>query len=125
MDKTLSTEDRAEIFRALIQIMNNWHVPPRAQVLLIGLPEGTPPRGMHKFRMGHALPDEKDFSTRAHYLISINGAVSTFYPHNQDAANYWVTTDNFYFGGQTPLDIMIKNGVEGMAMVLGHLNGDY
>ena len=71
------------------------------------------------------MPNEKDFATRAQYLIMINGAISTLYPHNPDAANYWITTDNYYFEGQTPLDIMLNNGVPGMISILGHLNGEY
>lgn len=125
MEKKLSTEDRAEILGALLNIMNNWHVPSSSQTLLLGLSGDIRPRSLQKYKMGAEMPDEKDFATRAQYLIMINNAISSLYPHNPDAASYWITTDNFYFGGQTPLDIMIKNGVEGMKSVLGHLNGEY
>lgn len=125
MSSELSIDDRAEIFRALLGIMNDWHVNPRAQIVLLGLPEDTKPRGLHRYRMGHALPDEKDFVTRAELIITINNAINTLYPHNPDAANYWVTTENFYFGDKTPLQVMLEKGAEGMKSVLDHLNGVY
>ena len=118
-DKISHTELAIE----LLKILNEWQVEPAQQIILLGFPADTKPRLLNRLKMGQMLPVDKNFLSRAHYLLAIYNAVQSVYPHNASAANYWVTTPSYYFGNKTPLETMLNNGVEGMKYVLSHLNG--
>ena len=80
----------------------------RAIVLVDGQPEGT---------------DTGEVYVRARLLLEISTAVNQMFPHSSVAADLWVTTPRIRFGGMTPLQIMLKDGVAGMALVIDSLTG--
>lgn len=121
----LDEVEQRELAQAVFLVFGNWNIEPDDQAILLGLAPGTRARGLAKYRMGKALPDDADFLQRAHCLLSIHNAVGTFFPGNPTAANYWVTTHSPAFGGQAPLDIMRDGGIDGMRRILDHLNGTY
>lgn len=114
---------RADLARTLLTILNNWGVTAEQQIVLLGFPEGTAKRAINKFAYGTPFPDDYESLMRANYLLSIQNAVDSLFPHNATAANYWMTTPSQYFANHTPLDIMLNEGVEGMKRVLNYLNG--
>jgi hypothetical protein len=119
----MDTERRVDLARTLMSVLRNWGVAREQQVLLLGMPEDTRPRALNRFETGMPFPDDHDALTRANYLLSIQNAVDSLFPHNTTAANYWMTTQCQYFANQTPLDIMLNEGVAGMKRVLDYLNG--
>lgn len=113
----------AELGRTVLGILNAWGIEAEHQVTLLGLPPETRPRALNRYRSGTPFPDEQDCLLRAHYILSIQNAVESMYPHNASVGHLWVTTPNPMFSEKTPLEIMLLYGVEGMQRLVHHLNG--
>jgi hypothetical protein len=113
----------AELGRVVTQILNDWGIEPEHQVALLGLPPDTRPRALNRFRSGTPFPDDQECLLRAHYILSIQTAVESMYPHNISVGHLWVTTPNAMFSDKTPLEIMLLYGVDGMQRLVHHLNG--
>ena len=114
---------RADLAQTILTVLRNWGVAKEQQIILLGLPEGTRPRTLNKFTMGAPFPDDDEALMRANYLLSIQNAVDSLFPHNTTAANYWMTTPCQSFANHTPLSIMLNEGLDGMKRVLDYLNG--
>lgn len=119
----MDQQRRVQLAQTVMGVLNEWHVPPEAQCALLGFPEGTKSRKLNQFRNGTAFPEDRAMLLRAHYILSIQNAVGSMYPHNTEVGNYWVTTPNPFFNERTPLQVMLDSGVEGMETVVHHLNG--
>ncbi|GMR07591.1 MAG: hypothetical protein BMS9Abin26_0594 [Gammaproteobacteria bacterium] len=126
MNKQLSQNDHIALAKAVITILDAWKIGPADQVSLLGLPEGTRPRALAKYRVATPLPDEPDIRLRIKYLLNIQTSLDTLFPHNTMMANYWVTTEIPYFNNQSPLQLMLNLGLDGIKTVSAHLDGsDY
>ena len=121
--QVMDAEYRADLARTLLKILRNWGLTTEQQIKLLGLPEDTRSRAINKFAQGTPFPDDYESLMRANYLLPIQNAVDSLFPHNATAANYWMTTPSQYFANHTPLDIMLNEGIEGMKRVLNYLNG--
>ncbi|MGD8567864.1 MAG: MbcA/ParS/Xre antitoxin family protein [Gammaproteobacteria bacterium] len=120
---TSDLKQRTDLARTILTVLRNWGVAKEQQIILLGLPADTRPRALNKFAVGAPFPDSHDALMRANYLLSIQNAVDSLFPHSETAANYWTTTPCNYFADHTPLDIMLDEGVDGMKRVLNYLNG--
>ena len=118
-----TTEQQVEISRAVTRLLGAWDVPPAQQPVLLGLDPIADRRVLNRCRFGAALPDTGDVYARARLLLEIGAAVNQMFPHSSVAADLWVTTPRFRFGGMTPLQIMLADGVAGMELVIDSLTG--
>ncbi len=118
-----TTEQQVEISRAVAHLLGAWDVPPPQQPALLGLDPVADRRALNRCRFGAALPDTGDVYVRARLLLEINAAVNQMFPHSSVAADLWVTTPRIRFGGMTPLQIMLEDGVAGMELVIDSLTG--
>ncbi|MCI0506305.1 MAG: MbcA/ParS/Xre antitoxin family protein [Gammaproteobacteria bacterium] len=123
LQQGMDMERRVDLARTLMSVLRNWGLTSEQQINLLGLPEETRFRMLNKFTSGAPYPDDYDSLMRANYLLSIQNAVDSLFPHNAAAANYWMTTPSHYFANHTPLEIMLNEGLEGMLRVLNYLNG--
>lgn len=122
--ENLDQQQRSELARTIVQILSGWGVAPEHQIILMGLPADTRPRAMSRYRMGGApLPEDPDCLLRAHYILRIQNAVESIYPHNTQVGNFWLTTPNPFFGNRTPLEVMLTGGIGSMENIVHHLNG--
>ena len=118
-----SADARAELAQAVFRILDDWHVAPRDQAALLGLPEGTRNRAVTRMRRQGELPTGEDSEARLRYIVAIDRALEGLLPHNAPMARFWVTTPYPLFADATPLEVMLARGVSGMAAVLAELNG--
>ena len=94
-------------------VMDKWHVPiERAADLLGGMPRST----VYKLKTA-AGTLRQDELTRISYVVGIYKALHILLP--EKLADEWVVrpNDNFLFGGQTPLDHMVRTGIPGLQQV--------
>lgn len=124
MSEQYEHDQQIDLTKTLLTVFNNWKLEPRDQIVLLGLPEDTKPRALNRFRAGMEIPSNPQFLQRANFILAISNAISSLYPHNATAANYWITTHSESFGNKSPLDIMLIHGLEGMEYILNLLNGD-
>jgi len=122
-DYATNSSEHRDLVHTLLSILREWQVEPEQQIILLGMPNSTKARALNRVRAGEPLPECDRFLERAHFLLAIQNAVSSMYPHNAQAANYWVSTPSFFFGNYSPLQIMLNEGVAGMQRVLNNLNG--
>ena len=94
-------------------IMDKWHVPiERAGDLLGGMPRST----VYKLKTA-AGTLRQDELTRISFVVGIYKALHILLP--EKLADEWVTqpNDNFLFGGQPPLEYMVRAGIPGLQQV--------
>jgi hypothetical protein len=94
-------------------IMDKWHLPiERAGDLLGGMPRST----VYKLKTS-AGTLRQDELTRISFVVGIYKALHILLP--EKLADGWVAqpNDNFLFGGQPPLDYMVRSGIPGLQQV--------
>jgi len=94
-------------------IMDKWRISvERAGELLGGMPRST----VYKLRTA-AGTFSQDQLTRISYIVGIYKALHILLPDPH--ANEWMTrpNDSFLFGGQPPVDFVIKAGIPGLQQV--------
>src|ERR1700684_1166561 len=110
-------ETRERLSRSAIDgffaIMDKWQISiERAGELLGGMPRST----VYKLKSA-AGTLRQDELTRISYVVGIYKALHILLPER--VAGDWVAqpNDNFLFGGQTPLDYMVRMGIPGLQQV--------
>jgi hypothetical protein len=114
---------RASLAQTVMAVLDGWGVPPAQQVHLLGLPEGTRARMLIRYRNGSPLPEDEGVMRRARCILGIFHALQNMYPHSAIAADHWVTSPNPRFKHQTPLDLMLNQGLSAMERMLEQLEG--
>lgn len=118
-----SEASRQSLTTAILEILDDWGVPAADQAHILGLAEDTKPRTLLRHRNGTPLPEGEEIDQRCKELLAIASACRTAFPHTSNIANLWITTENRYFSGKTPLTIMLEYGIDGMQRIRSHLDG--
>jgi uncharacterized protein (DUF2384 family) len=94
-------------------IIDKWQVPIEKAGELLG---GMPRSSVYKLKTA-AGTLRQDELTRISYIVGIYKALHILLP--EELANRWVTrpNDNLLFGGQTPVDYMVRAGIPGLQQV--------
>jgi len=117
MPTELSYEQRVAVTRSVFLILGDWEVPPAVMPALLGLDPSIKRREFNRYRLGSPLPDLPEVYQRALLLIDIENALHKMFPHSQISANLWVTTPRAKFANETPLDLMLRRGLDGIRTV--------
>src|SRR5688572_4677092 len=94
-------------------IMDRWSVPvERAGDLLGGMPRSS----VYKLKTAGGTLGQ-DQLTRISYIVGIYKALHILLP--EALADQWIrrSNDDALFGGQTPLDYMVRGGIPGLHQV--------
>lgn len=94
-------------------VVDKWQVPVEKAGELLG---GMPRSSVYKLKTA-AGTLRQDELTRISYLIGIYKALHILLP--EELADQWATrpNDNLLFGGQSPLDYMVRAGIPGFQQV--------
>jgi len=112
----------AQLSRDVFNLFGMWHIDPKDQIVLLGLPENIRPRSLNSYRtQTKTLPDDAPTIERMESFIEMHGALLHAFPHNERLANYWITTKSGFFNDMRPLDVMLNSGIDGIRYVLNHL----
>jgi hypothetical protein len=115
-------EQRLELTRLILSVLDDWNVRAADQITLLGLPDDTKPRAMKRYGDTHALPDEPEINQRIEHLAGIADALRTSYPRNPAMGRFWLNRSCNWFDGRTPLRIMLEGGLDGVIAVRCHLD---
>ena len=121
----LSLEDRIELTRAIVHILDDWGLSPAQQIALLALPQTTRPGAFRQFRQNAPLPMDQTVLERIEHVIGIADALRTSYPHNARMAGIWLNRVNHRFDNRTPLAAMLEDGLAGLLAVRVHLDCAY
>jgi hypothetical protein len=113
---------RKTMAKALMQLFDQWELDTGSQLNLLGLSE-TSRAQLTKYRKGQlGLPTSRDALDRVGWLLAIHKALRLLYPHNERLRRSWVNRRNLAFGNLTPLEIMTRRGIIGLANVSRYLD---
>jgi len=105
----------------VVALFDHWALPLNDQAALLGL-SAQSRSTIARYRKGEPLADSADLLARAGHLLGIHKALRILFPHDRDLAYRWITTPNRRFAGASPLEIMKRQGFEGILAVRRYLD---
>jgi hypothetical protein len=108
---------RRDLARVLAALFGKWEVPGDVQLALLGLsPESR--KLLPQYRRGERpLPNTRDTLDRAGYLLGIHKGLRLLFPEDRSLRYGWVKRRNRLLGERTPLDVMLDEGLVGLARI--------
>ena len=117
-----SEESRARMARQTMAVLDQWQLNTDEIVTLLALPKKTRSTQLERFRRGEALPDDPPLIVRAEHIVGIADALRTSFPRNSRIGARWLVTPHRRFRKQTPLSLMLEDGVNGLCRVRAELD---
>jgi hypothetical protein len=121
LSKILTEDERAKLAQFVSDILTEWKLSPEESLSLLGMPEGTKPRELSRFKRGTPLPQDDTIISHAEHILGIQDSLHVVYPLNRNMPLFWLTHRNKQLGG-IPLRIMLEDGLHGMSRVWGILD---
>jgi uncharacterized protein (DUF2384 family) len=118
----LTQEDRVDLGRMVVNMLDDWGIKPSDQVNVLALPDGTPSRMLRRYHEDTPLPDDPDVLMRVEHLLGIADALRTTFPRNASIGLIWLKQPCKRLRRRRPLDIMIEDGLSGLITVRTHLD---
>ena len=118
----LTPEDRTELARMVVNLLDDWGVEAADQVNLLALPEGTRTRMLRRFQEDTPLPDDPAIMKRVEHLMGIADALRTTFPRNASIGLLWLKQPCKRLRRRRPMDIMVEDGLSGLITVRTHLD---
>ncbi len=117
MAAELSDSERTQLGQQVTEIFDDWGIKDEFQLKLLGLPEGTKPRQLTRFRHAQQpLPQEDELLERVEHILGIQRSLEIMFPLNRNMPNFWLRNRNRPLKG-VPLIIMLETGLIGMGRV--------
>ena len=118
----LTPEDRTELARMVVNLLDDWGVEAADQVNLLALPEGTRTRILRRYQEDTPLPDDPAIMKRVEHLMGIADALRTTFPRNASIGLLWLKQPCKRLRRRRPMDIMVEDGLSGLITVRTHLD---
>lgn len=108
---------RRDLARVIAALFEKWALPADTQLVLLGMsPESR--KVLAQYRRGErALPNTRDTLDRAGYLLGIHKGLRLLFPEDEALRYSWVRRRNSLLGERTPLEVMIEDGLVGLARI--------
>lgn len=119
--ETRSREGRTALAKMVMNLFDLWKLSAQEQMAFLGLSEGSR-MSLTRYRKGEPLADNRDLLDRVANLLSIHQSLRVLFPQNRDIAYRWPTTPNRAFGGQSPAELIRKEGFLGLLIVKRYLD---
>lgn len=118
----LTLDDRVNLSKLLINVMEKWELGSADQRNLLGFPDEAKGSELRKLQGGRPFPEDEQMLARAEHLLAIDDCLRTAYPRSANMAAYWLHKPTRHFGQRTPLNVMLEGGLDGLRRVRGHLD---
>lgn len=108
---------RRDLARAVAALFERWELPANIQLALLGMsPESR--KVLSQYRRGErALPNTRDTLDRVGYLLGIHKGLRLLFPEDATLRYSWVHRRNRMLAERTPLQVMLEDGLVGLARV--------
>lgn len=117
-----SEESRKKLAKLITHLFEKWGLDTATQLNLLGL-SVTSRALLGPYRMGtKPLPNTRDQFDRIGWLLAIHKALRLLYPYNEELRYHWIMHKNRAFHNQTPLELMVEEGIIGLAKVARYLD---
>ncbi len=118
----LTLEDRTELARMVVNLLDDWGIEAADQLNLLALPEGTRTRMLRRYQEDTPLPDDPAVMKRVEHLMGIADALRTTFPRNASIGLLWLKQPCKRLRRRRPMDIMVEDGLSGLITVRTHLD---
>lgn len=112
---------RSSAAKLLIKMFQNWKLPTRDSLALMGLAESNR-SALARYEQGQPLSNSRDQLDRAATLLGIHKSLRLLFPENRELAYRWMSTPNKAFDGRTPVETVREYGFAGLLMVRAYLD---
>src|SRR5690606_34023212 len=110
-------QTRKDLARGVTALFEKWHLEDDEQLTFLGLDRNSR-HELPEYRSGErALPNNADMLDRVTYLLGIHGGLRLLFPEDQATRFGWVKMRNRALDGRTALDVMLRQGLVGVALV--------
>ncbi len=121
---SLTDEQRQQQTQMMMQLFRHWQLTNAECSILLGLSPNTA-TSINNYNTGKAsLPKCRDIQDRVGHLFAIHRYLKQAYPYNEDLAYSWIKSRNADFRGFTPLQIINKEGFEGLLRIRHYLESN-
>ena len=108
---------RCDLARVVAALFERWGIDNVAQLQLLGL-SAESRKLLPRYRAGERpLPAQRDILDRAGFLLGIHKGLRFLFPEDEELRYSWVRRRNAALDQATPLDIMLRDGLLGIARV--------
>ena len=118
----LTHDDRVELGRMVVNMLDDWGIKASDQVNLLALPAGTPTRMLRRYHEDTPLPDDPNVLKCVEHLLGIADALRTTFPRNASIGLLWLKQPCKRLRRRRPIDIMVEDGLSGLITVRTHLD---
>jgi len=118
----LTLEDRTQLGRMVVNLLDDWGIGSADQISMLGLPEDTRTRMLRRFQRDTPLPDDPVVMKHVEHLLGIADALRTTFPRNASIALLWLKQPCKRLRRRRPVDIMCTEGLSGLITVRTHLD---
>ncbi|HFD31380.1 MAG TPA: DUF2384 domain-containing protein [Gammaproteobacteria bacterium] len=117
MENKYSKEEMLVITSKVINYLDQWQLQAEEMMIILGIPE-VKPRHLPKYRkMETALPQTDEIFSRIDHIVGIADALRTTYPFSDKMRVMWLRKPHRRFRKNTPLSMILKEGVDGLMRV--------
>jgi hypothetical protein len=113
--------DRVVLAEAVMRLFDLWNLVAGDRLVLLGLSEGNR-TALQRYAHGEPLGASRDLLDRAGHLLGIHKSLKLLYPRNEEIVRGWMTSPNERFADQTPVEVVRRYGLPGLALVRGTLD---
>ena len=121
----MTNEECVMLTRMIMSILDSWGLTGQAQMDILNLPKGIPVRALRRYRENTPFPDDAAVYERVDHIVGIYDALRTTYPHNPPMGVLWMKQSNTRFQDQSPLQVIVEGGLQGLLRVRTHLDCTY
>ena len=115
-------EEFLYITNTVMQVLDSWNLTTEQTVKVLGLSSQTKKRQLDKYRTLKAFPKDEAIIKRLSHVVGISDALRTTFPRNINMSEKWMKTQHRRFNNETPLSVILDQGINGLCKVSAELD---
>tara|TARA_B100001996_G_scaffold321468_1_gene265953 strand:+ start:513 stop:911 length:399 start_codon:yes stop_codon:yes gene_type:complete len=115
-------EEFIYITKTVMKVLDAWNLTTEQTVAVLGLSSQTKKRQLDKYRTLKAFPKDELIIKRLSHIVGISDALRTTFPRNINMSEKWLKTQHRRFDNETPLSIILDEGINGLCKVRSELD---
>ena len=117
VENKYSKEKMLEITATVVNYLDQWQLNSEEVMNILGIPD-VKPRHLPKYRkQDTALPQTDEIFSRIDHIVGIADALRTTFPFSDKMRVMWLRKPHRRFRKNTPLSVILKDGVDGLMRV--------
>ncbi|MGB0722680.1 MAG: antitoxin Xre/MbcA/ParS toxin-binding domain-containing protein [Gammaproteobacteria bacterium] len=121
--KSFSGQDRVDLTRVLLEMLEDWGLNSEQTIHILGLPAKTSARKLLQYRNDYPLPEDENVDLHIEHLLGIADALRTMHPTNAQMGARWMRKPCRQFGGRPPLQVICESeGASGLVAVRSQID---